>query len=1132
MATLETVAPQGSSRGVLPPLLLVFLFYTTISGRPAHAADGQTACRSAFARIVSIQGTVEVLRSDSNDWARVTQLDSSICPGERLRTGPQSRAALYLQPETLVRVDQNTSVTFSQTAGETLVEFVQEEVAPVSASAHACGAGYFVTRFPRKFRVKTPHLNAAIEGTEFLVAMRCESTELSVFEGKVLATSAGVNTFPSQSVVSGQTLTVGASEPPVIKLLIKPSDAVQWTLYYPPITPADAAVVENCLGVAPDDRAACSIAQVERLLRAGRVDEAQANIGDALANAPYSSDAKALSSVISLVRNDKAEALRLAREAVHASPNSAPAWLALSYVQQAEFTLEAALTSAKRASELTPSSALGLARVAELQLSLGWTGEAEKTARQAVAANRSESRAQMILGFVHLAQIKAKEARENFGRAIESDSTDPLSRLGLGLAIIREGKLVEGREQIEIAVALDPTNSLIRSYVGKAYYEENTKERDQLAYIQFGLAKQFDPNDPTSWFYESILRLSQNQPVEALQELHLSIEKNDNRVVSRSRLLLDDDAAARNASLANLYRELGFEQLAVVESAKALDDNFGNSSAHRLLADSYFNYPKYAIARVSEALQSQIREPLSFPGMDPQLSSDNLAILRDTGPSRPGASEFGFLFNRNQIRFQGEGITGNKATNGEELVIGGLAETSAFAMSQLHYETHGFGENDAATKNIQDLFIHGQVSSDTSAQLDVKHTDLRLGQTFFAFDPTFLNPTTISEDSDSFRVSGRHLVDSTADWIWSTIYEDRTRTVQGTPDIGLLEESLAATTTAELQYLKKFSNVQIVSGIGYIEQKEHFPLEGIDIHTSSANLYVYGQWRPAGPAFSIHFGLAEENFRQDNSFFSNNIERHEISPKLGLVWSPHPGTTLRAAAFSSVRRPFIASQTIEPTQVAGFNQFFTGFEAFYGDIDGTISRSAGVALDQAFSKSAFAGIETTYRELRVPSIVLVSDFTWRETTARAYLYKIFGANSDSSIVSSWHAAASLECAYEHITRPQVLTGAEGIMELNTIKIPISVRFLAPQWPSLRLATTYVRQTGLFSVDEGFPTFSTKDQAWITDLSIDYHLLRRQGAFSVGVKNLFDSKINLVESDPLNRQIVLGRFFFAKAQLAF
>ena len=363
MQRFRWIGLQGSSRGLSPPLLLCVLLITT-SGIPALAADVSAACGSPVARIVSIQGSIEILRAHQNDWARITRLDTPLCEGDKLRTGASSRAALFIQPETLVRVDQRTNISVSQTAAETLVEFTQEDLVATSTTAHTCGGGYFITRFPRKLRVNTPHLNAAVEGTEFLVAMRCESTELSVFEGKVLATSAGTNDFPSQSVVSGQTLTVGGGEPPAIKLQIKPADAVQWTLYYPPITPAGTVPVEDCLAVAQDNRVSCLIARAEQRLRAGRVEEAQTNIGDALAVAPNSSDAKALSSIISLVRNDKAEALRLAKEAVDATANSAPAWLALSYAQQADVKLEAALTSAQRAAGLMPSSALALARVA------------------------------------------------------------------------------------------------------------------------------------------------------------------------------------------------------------------------------------------------------------------------------------------------------------------------------------------------------------------------------------------------------------------------------------------------------------------------------------------------------------------------------------------------------------------------------------------------------------------------------------------------------------------------------------------------------------------------------------------------------------------------------------------------
>ncbi len=117
----------------------------------------------------------------------------------------------------------------------------------------------------------------------------------------------------------------------------------------------------------------------------------------------------------------------------------------------------------------------------------------------------------------------------------------------------------QSRADIEIAAALDPGNALIRSYLGKAYFDE---KRDSLARRQYEIAKELDPADPTAWFYHALLKQSINQPVEALHDLQKSISLNDNRAVYRSRLLIDDDLAARSAGLGRIYTDLGFEQLA------------------------------------------------------------------------------------------------------------------------------------------------------------------------------------------------------------------------------------------------------------------------------------------------------------------------------------------------------------------------------------------------------------------------------------------------------------------------------------------------------------------------------------------------------------------------------------------
>src|SRR5206468_4292885 len=178
-----------------------------------------------------------------------------------------------------------------------------------------------------------------------------------------------------------------------------------------------------------------------------------------------------------------------------------------------------------------------------------------------------------------------------------------------------------------------------------------------------------DRSDPTPWLYDAIRKQTENRPVEALQDLERSIDLNDKRAVYRSRLLLDEDQATRRVNQARIYRDLGFEQLALVEAYKSLAADPGNDSAHRFLADAYSNLPRHDIARVSEALQAQLRQPTSIPAIDLLLATDNLFILRDTGSFRLGANEFNQLFDRNQVRLQVDAIGGDHQTFGDQVIV-------------------------------------------------------------------------------------------------------------------------------------------------------------------------------------------------------------------------------------------------------------------------------------------------------------------------------------------------------------------------------------------------------------------------------------------------------------------------------
>ena len=137
---------------------------------------------------------------------------------------------------------------------------------------------------------------------------------------------------------------------------------------------------------------------------------------------------------------------------------------------------------------------------------------------------------------------------------------------------------------------------------------------------EYEQAKLLDPKDPTPWFYDAIQKQTTNRPVEALHDLQHSIELNNNRAVYRSRLLLDQDLAARSAAVGRIYRDLGFEQLALIEGWKSVNTDPSNYSAHRLLADSYSALPRHEIARVSELLQSQLLQPINLTPVQPNLA--------------------------------------------------------------------------------------------------------------------------------------------------------------------------------------------------------------------------------------------------------------------------------------------------------------------------------------------------------------------------------------------------------------------------------------------------------------------------------------------------------------------------------
>jgi ferric-dicitrate binding protein FerR (iron transport regulator) len=188
-----------------------------LSSAPARAQA--PPCEPRAARVVSIQGTVELKRAGTDVWTPA-MLEEALCIGDALRVGQTSRAALALANDSTLRLDQRTTLQLRGIAEEerSLLELL-------------FGAVYFFSHRPRALEVDTPFVNAAAEGTEFLVRVGDDRAEVVMLDGQVLLR----NPHGELRVASGEAALVAEDEAPAPMIVVRPRDAVAWALYYPPI---------------------------------------------------------------------------------------------------------------------------------------------------------------------------------------------------------------------------------------------------------------------------------------------------------------------------------------------------------------------------------------------------------------------------------------------------------------------------------------------------------------------------------------------------------------------------------------------------------------------------------------------------------------------------------------------------------------------------------------------------------------------------------------------------------------------------------------------------------------------------------------------------------------------------------
>lgn len=514
------------------------------------------------------------------------------------------------------------------------------------------------------------------------------------------------------------------------------------------------------------------------------------------------------------------------------------------------------------------------------------------------------------------------------------------------------------------------------------------------------------------------------------------------------------------------------------EGWKSVNTNPADYSGHRLLADSYNVLPRHEIARVSELLQSQLLQPLNITPVQPGLGESNLLLVNGLGPQAAGFNEFNPLFLRDELALQAAGLIGDNSTYADEVVQSGIWGNMSYSLGQLHFQTDGFRRNNDLSVDVYDGFVQSSLSPSISVQGEFRHRDTEHGELESLFSPTQQDLTSISRSrkeahTDSYRAGLSFRPTEASTLIVSTIYQDLASE---------LDRGQATVTgegyITEAQYLHTQPLVDTIIGGGYysLDVEETAEGETGQIEASQGNVYLYSYINLFADLTWI-LGLSVD-WLNDTALGEESI--NPINPKVGMLWHVTSDTTVRLAYFNILKRSLLANQTIEPTNVAGFTQFFD-------DPNGAQSIRYGVGIDHRLMRDVYVGVELSKRELGVP--VLDGDsgmrqaLDWKEESYYAYI--------NWTPLSTW--AATLEYFREDFDNLE----SRGPLDTTTQIVPASVSHYSPTGIFARARVSYLDQ------QVGLERGSASDNATFIDLTLGYRFPKRYGIFEVQLLNLLD-----------------------------
>ncbi len=468
-----------------------------------------------------------------------------------------------------------------------------------------------------------------------------------------------------------------------------------------------------------------------------------------------------------------------------------------------------------------------------------------------------------------------------------------------------------------------------------------------------------------------------------------------------------------------------------------------------------------------------------------------------------------------------------------EAIVSGISGKFSFSAGYSRYETDGWRENSDLDDEVANVFMQVEVSPKTSIQGEYRYRDGNRGDIRLRFfDDDYFAGERNHEERQSARLGLKHAFAPNSVLLASVRYIDA-QSSNTDDQAGDFIDYFEATRdedgySGELQWLYRTEHFKLTTGGSYYDVDGSvytlFELnpdlipppfnifeDTLDTSLKQYTAYAYGYFTPVDQ-FTAILGVSGDFLDGETPEIDDETQ---YNPKFGFTWRPARGTTIRAAGFKTLRGTLISDQTLEPTNIAGFNQY-------YDDIIGTSAWRYGGAIDQKFSQMFYGGVEYTQRDMDIPYInfdsgaVETEDAT--EKVGRAYVF----------VTAHKNFALRLEYLHEELTTG----GAIDLpTSLETDRFPVGLSYFMANGFGANLTGTYFDQKGDFVRINGMPV-SASDTFWTLDLALTYRLPKRYGILTVGATNLLDEEFQFFDLDTRNPTIIPTRRIYGRITLSF